>query len=194
MEISINIWWQLQCVFTYLVWGRASHMFVFYDTACELTYINANIEHVVVITNLLQVRVITSHFLQYSFSPPPVPGGFYVSVCQWPQPSHVWKTQGKQPYLEKYRCYFHFLPVLPVWLNGCLCALLATSSLHRCSELCSSEGVFLQRREGREEAPGRSSNEIFPGFWWSASSAAIALEAWLHWALARDQGELSSAA
>lgn len=53
---------------------------------CGLTYINANIEHVVVITNLLQVRVITSHFLQYSFSPPPVPGGVYVSVSDLSPP------------------------------------------------------------------------------------------------------------
>lgn len=46
----------------------------------------------------------------------------------------------------------------------------------------------------KQEELNHSPNEIFPGFWWSASSAAIALEACLRWALARDQGELSSAA
>lgn len=56
-------------------------MFVFCDMACELTYINANIEHVVV-ANLLQVRVITSHFLQYSSSPPPVPGALSPPVFE----------------------------------------------------------------------------------------------------------------
>ena len=45
----------------------------------------------------------------------------------------------------------------------------------------------------KEEAPSHSPNEIFPRFWWSASGAAIALEACPHWALALDQGELSSA-
>lgn len=138
MEICINIWWQLQRVFTYLVWGCASHMFVFCDMACELTYINANIEHVVV-ANLLQVRVITSHFLQYSSSPPPVPGGFYVSVSALSPP--VFERLREAAILGEASLLFPLsacLACLAKWLSVCIARrfksapLLRTVQLWRC--------------------------------------------------------------
>lgn len=76
-------------------------------------------------------------------------------------------------------CTSGSLLVLATWLNGI-------------SESCRHRNAFLYWL--KQQALNHSPNEIFPGFWWSASSTAIAQEACLHWALARDQGELSSAA
>lgn len=101
-------------------------------------------------------------------------------------------------YLEKH----HILaPHSPLYPSLCLFRLLRSISVslptwswHPVLNVAVLKVFSCSGWVTEQQAPSRSPNEIFPGFWWSASGAAIALEACLHWALARDQGELSSTA
>ena len=123
---------------------------------------------------------------------------FSLYGCWQPPLYPVWKFQLKQ------KCTATIPSILPCLCHSsCLSLHLAKgpSNAHRFPlhvSTCVPNIAVLKvipcgGWRTKEEAPSHSPNEIFPRFWWSASGAAIALEACPHWALALDQGELSSA-
>lgn len=140
---------------------------------------------------------IRHHFLVLCFTLSSA--GWLLYRCQWssavccferPRGSRcTWKSTAFYSHILPCICHSACLAHLAIWPFMCFTPHLKSAPLPWRS---LSWRCFLAMAGGTEqEAPGRSPNEIFPGFWWSASSAAIALEACLHWALARDQGELS---